>query len=257
LVGHDGDIAVSELPFRILGEPRRDGILIVGDHASNRVPSGLDLGIEPSLLEDHIAWDIGVAAVSAQMVETANFAAYLGNISRLVVDLNRNADEAAVVPAHSDGVHIAGNQLDRAAHASRLQAYHHPYHQRLERVLAEKRPALILSLHSFTPQLQSRRGVVRAWELGVLYNEQEAPSKVAIGYLELQGLNVGDQLPYSGKQLNATMNRHAEANNIPYVGIEMRQDLVSDLAGQQRLAHILSDMSHFVSEKLGLTTQNP
>ena len=41
---------------------------------------------------------------------------------------------------------------------------------------------------------------------------------------------VGDQLPYSGKLLNATMNRHAESNGIPYVGIEMRQDLVGDAA---------------------------
>jgi predicted N-formylglutamate amidohydrolase len=50
------------------------------------------------------------------------------------------------------------------------------------------------------------------------------------------------------------MNRHAEANDIPYVGIEMRQDLVGDAAGHARFAHILSGMCHFVSEQLGLTT---
>jgi predicted N-formylglutamate amidohydrolase len=58
-------------------------------------------------------------------------------------------------------------------------------------------------------------------------------------------------LPYSGKLMNATMNRHAEANDIPYIGIEMRQDLACAPSGQARLARILSDMCHFVSERLG------
>jgi predicted N-formylglutamate amidohydrolase len=85
----------------------------------------------------------------------------------------------------------------------------------------------------------------------VLYNEQEAASKLAIPFLENAGYLVGDQLPYSGKLLNATMNRHAEANDIPYIGIEMRQDLAGSPSGQARFARILSDMCHFVSERLG------
>ena len=62
-----------------------------------------------------------------------------------------------------------------------------------------------------------------------------------------EGLNVGDQLPYSGKLLNATMNRHAEAKDIPYVGIEMRQDLVRDAAGQARFAEQLGRMCRKVA----------
>jgi predicted N-formylglutamate amidohydrolase len=44
------------------------------------------------------------------------------------------------------------------------------------------------------------------------------------------------------------MNRHAEANGIPYVGIEMRQDLVGDPAGHALWAHRLANMC----QKLGL-----
>jgi predicted N-formylglutamate amidohydrolase len=61
---------------------------------------------------------------------------------------------------------------------------------------------------------------------------------------------VGDQLPYSGKQLNATMNRHAEALGIPYVGIEIRQDLIELAAGQERYAAILADMAQYIVERL-------
>jgi predicted N-formylglutamate amidohydrolase len=43
------------------------------------------------------------------------------------------------------------------------------------------------------------------------------------------------------------MNRHAEANGVPYIGIEMRQDLVSDAAGQAlfaaRLARLCSKVA--------------
>jgi predicted N-formylglutamate amidohydrolase len=246
-------IAVSWFPYRILGEPRRGSILIIGDHASNHVPADIDLGIEDNLLADHIAWDIGVAEVCEAMVNSGKFAGYLGNVSRLVVDLNRYAGEAGVIPATSDGISVLGNEISNDARQRRVQAYHQPYHDRLADILTNARPALILSLHSFTPQLASRKDEQRPWEVGILYNEQEAPSKAAIGYLAAQGLMVGDQQPYSGKLLNATMNRHAEGNNIPYIGVEMRQDLVNDAPGRERFAQILANMCHFVSEKLGLT----
>ncbi len=124
----------------------------------------------------------------------------------------------------------------------------------MQQLLALHRPALILSLHSFTPALGSKPNEARPWEVGVLYNDHETASKLAIPFLEDAGYLVGDQLPYSGKVLNATMNRHAEANNIPYIGIEMRQDLSSTAVGQARYARILSDMCHFVSEQLGYST---
>ena len=245
--------AVSQPPYRVIGEPKRGSVLIVGDHASNHVPDNIDLKIDQALFDEHIAWDIGVAAVSELMVAKADYTAFLGNVSRLVVDLNRYADEPGVVPDHSDGIMIVANRLSQTDRAARLQSYYHPYHDRLAQFLDQQRPSLILSLHSFTPSLQSRPDERRPWEIGVLYNEHEVTSKLAIGYLETQSLIVGDQLPYSGKHLNATMNRHAESNRIPYAGIEMRQDMVADTEGQERFAQILTDMCHFVSEELGLT----
>ena len=241
-------------PFRILGEPKSGAFLIIGDHASNAVPRDVVLGLDADNLNAHIAWDIGVDPVAHNLTQDARFAAFLGRYSRLVVDLNREEGEAGAIPSESDGRHIPGNDLDARQRADRIARYHRPYHDRLETLLLERRPAIILSLHSFTPALKTRPDEARPWDVGVLYNTQEAASKCAIPYLQDAGLNVGDQLPYSGKLLNATMNRHAEANDIPYVGIEMRQDLVGDAAGQARFAHILSAMCHFVSEQLGLTT---
>lgn len=245
---------MSDAPFEILGTPGEGGFLVIGDHASNRVPDDVDLGIDPAFLGAHIAWDIGVAPVARLITQNDNFAAFLGGYSRLVVDLNRDAHDPAAVPVESDGLAIPGNAFSAIETDIRLQRFHRPYHDHLQQLLALHRPKLILSLHSFTPALESKPNEARPWEVGVLYNDHETASKLAIPFLEDAGYLVGDQLPYSGKVLNATMNRHAEANNIPYIGIEMRQDLSSTAVGQARYARILSDMCHFVSEQLGYST---
>ena len=236
--------------WAILGQPTDGGILVVCDHASNYVPEEIGLGIDRHLLAQHIAYDIGVTGVATFMVELSGCAAFLATSSRLVVDLNRYPDDASAIPAASDGVEIPGNRLDADARKARLDRYFHPYHARLEDLLHHHRPALILSVHSFTPRLESQPYDHRPWEIGVLYNEYEAAARLAIERLEGEGLIVGDQLPYSGKLLNATMNRHAEANDIPYVGVEIRQDLVGDSTGQERFAAILAEMAQYIVEKL-------
>ena len=237
-------------PWIILGQPKTDGILVVCDHASNHVPEEIDLGIDEALLSQHIAYDIGVTGVASFLVELSGCAAFLANNSRLVVDLNRNPGDAGAIPAVSDGYDIPGNHLGAAQRQVRLDRYFHTYHARLEDLLHHHQPALILSVHSFTPRLETDPHGERPWEIGILYNEHDAASLIAIDYLEGEGVLVGDQLPYSGKQLNATMNRHAEANDIPYVGIEIRQDLIEDAQGQERFAAILAEMAQYVAEKL-------
>jgi predicted N-formylglutamate amidohydrolase len=227
----------------------QDGILIIADHASNYVPASLELGLSADQLREHIAWDIGVAAVAEKLCVQFGFAAFLGGVSRLVVDCNRERNNPSVIPQSSDGTAIAGNILDSAQREARLSEYYDPYHAALSQLLADFRPKLILSLHSFTPKLRSDPVQKRPWDIGVLYNEYEIASHLMIAELQACGLNVGDQQPYSGKLLNATMNTHAEANGIPYAGIEMRQDLVSDNAGIDRFVQILGQCSNNIAKK--------
>lgn len=235
--------------FRILGNPRAGGVLVVSDHASNRVPEDIDLGIDRALLDQHIAVDIGVAGVAELLVEGTGCAAFLGNVSRLVCDFNRDEHQPAVIPIASDGHAIPGNALDHEAHEARLMRFFRPYHDALEALLMEHPPALILSLHSFTPQLASS-DEPRPWHCGVLYNADERAARLAIPLLAEAGLNVGDQLPYSGRLLNATMNRHAEANGIPYFGLEVRQDLIGNAAGQERWAALIAPVLDQVVQQL-------
>lgn len=236
--------------YQILGTPRFGGILVVSDHASNRVPDDIDLGIDPALLDQHIAVDIGVAGVAAHMTQRPGIAAFLGGVSRLVCDFNRDEHGPTVCPIASDGHAIPGNALDHEGHEARLARFYRPYHEALARLLDEAPPALILSLHSFTPQLASDPTQQRPWQVGVLYNEDDRASRLAIPLLEAEGLIVGDQEPYSGRLLNATMNRHAEAEGRPYFGIEVRQDQIADPANHALWAERLGRIANQVAISL-------
>jgi predicted N-formylglutamate amidohydrolase len=238
---------VTKDAFRLLGTPLFGGILVVADHASNHVPPDIDLGIERALLDQHIAVDIGVGAVAELLAERPGFAAFLANASRLVCDCNRDEGAPAIIPIASDGHAIPGNKLSHAEHEARLDRFFRPYHAALAKQLDAVPVSLILSLHSFTPQLASNPDEKRPWQVGVLYNQDDRAARLAIPLLEAEGLIVGDQQPYSGKLLNATMNRHAEAEGRPYLGIEIRQDEIADAAGQAAWADRLARLCNGVA----------
>ena len=230
--------------------PGRDpSLLIAADHASARVPPGVDLGIAPELLATHIAVDIGIASLTRVLAAALDCPAILGGVSRLVIDLNREEDHPGLIPRESDGVQVPGNRLDDAERASRVSSFYRPYHERLAALVAEHRPRLLLSLHSFTPQLRSDPQP-RPWEIGVLYNDDDRAARLALPMLARAGVITGDNLPYSGRVLNATMNRHGEGRGLPYLGMEVRQDLIADDAGVARWAEALLPVIRTVSTGL-------
>jgi predicted N-formylglutamate amidohydrolase len=233
--------------FRQIGTPTPGGIVCVVDHASNAVPADITLGIPERLLHEHIALDIGTEAIADILAKDHAIPAHIAAVSRLVCDLNREEAAPGLVPEASDGHLIPGNI--GASREDRLNRFHHPYHTALEHWLAAAEPALIISLHSFTPRLETS-DAARPWEVGVLYNQDDRAARIAIPLLEAEGLMVGDNLPYSGRDLNYTMNRHAEDEGRAYLGIELRQDLAAAPADHARWATILADVAQRVASAL-------
>lgn len=246
MVDHDGATAVSEA-YRQIGTPAPGGIVCTADHASNRVSADIDLQIPAHLLGEHIAVDIGTEAIAERLARDHAIPAHIAAVSRLVCDLNREETAPGLVPESSDGHPIPGNVgADREA---RLARFHRPYHTALAAWLAAAEPALILSLHSFTPRLASR-DEPRPWQIGVLYNQDDRAARIAIPLLEAKGLHVGDNLPYSGRDLNYTMNRHAEVEGRAYLGVELRQDLVQTPTDHARWAALLAQITQRVASAL-------
>jgi predicted N-formylglutamate amidohydrolase len=227
------------------------GLLIVVDHASNRVPADIDLGIDAALLEKHIAWDIGAAALGKALCERLAAPGLFGNVSRLVLDLHREIESPGLIPVASDGHSIRGNlDLGPNERQARIDRFWRPYHGRLAGIVEDGRPDLIIAVHSFTPRLEAGDGADRPWEVGILYNEDDRAARIAIDELRRQGLPTGDNEPYSGQLLNATMNIHAEARGTPYLAIEVRNDLIRDATRVQRWAHILESVIGISRNKL-------
>ena len=236
---------MNEVWEMIEGDPA-SGMLIIADHASNHVPADIELGIDPHLLDTHIAIDLGVAALAKAL----GLPAILGGVSRLVVDLNREDDAPHTIPIASDGHAIPGNAITQDARVARIKRFWHPYHDQISHIITKNNPKLLISLHSFTPQLASDPDQQRPWEVGILYNQDDRAARIAIPALTAAGVIVGDQLPYSGKLLNATMNCHGEGRGIPYLGIEMRQDLIDDPAGVTRWAAVLTPVIMLCANQL-------
>ncbi|MDR6850099.1 MULTISPECIES: N-formylglutamate amidohydrolase [unclassified Sphingomonas] len=231
-------------------------ILLICDHASNAVPVGVELGIAPDLLDKHIAIDLGSAALTEALAEALDAPAILASVSRLVIDLNRPLESPGLIPVASDGHAIPGNAI--AERDDRIARFYVPYHEAIDAAIAARRPVLLAAIHSFTPQLESGSGAVRPWEIGILSNNDRRAAEIALPLLRAQGLVTGDNEPYSGRLLNATLDRHGEGNGIASLSIEIRNDLIADAGGVARwttiLAPILIEIRNRLASNGGLAT---
>ena len=122
---------IDNLPYRQVAadDLRPGGLLCVADHASNHVPEDIELGIDPALLDAHIAVDIGVEGIADRLARRHGMPAHIATVSRLVCDLHRREDDPAAVPSESDGTLIPGNI--GANFEARLDRFHRPYHAAL------------------------------------------------------------------------------------------------------------------------------
>jgi len=223
------------------------GILLICDHASNAVPEGIDLGIDPRLLDKHIAIDIGAGPVTEALAALLGAPAVLATVSRLVIDLHRQPDHPGLMPHISDGNLIPGN--DHADRDERIARFHRPYHHALAAAIRETKPTLLASIHSFTPQLE-QGSAARPWEIGILSNRDRRAADLAVALFRGAGIPTGDNEPYSGRALNATLNRHGEANGIASLAIEIRNDLIGDDAGVARWSDILTPILESIRNSL-------
>lgn len=225
-------------PFETV--PGSGRLLLLCDHASNRVPAALGgLGLDPSQFERHIAYDIGMRGVTLSLARRLGAPAALTRFSRLVIDPNRGPDDPTLLMRLSDGAIVPGNaRADAAEKARRIAAFHAPYHDAvsalLDQILDAGEIPLIVSMHSFTP---AWKGHPRPWHVGLLWDRDDRVAKPLIAALEAEGdLVVGDNEPYDGALIGDTMHRHGTVRGVPHVLIEVRQDLVADEAGQEAWA---------------------
>ena len=226
-------------PYRHTDRSRDSNIMILCDHASNCVPPFVcdgDLGLTPSDMGRHIAYDIGAAGVSRALGEMLGASVLMSNFSRLVIDPNRGEDDPTLIMRLYDGSVVPANRhLTPDQKRERLDRCYRPYHDKIEAELARLDRPVLISVHSFTPQLRGR--APRPWHIGVLYAHD---TRLALPLMQqiarLDDVCLGDNEPYHGAIVGDTMDRHGLSRGRPHVLIEVRNDLIQTEAGQKAWA---------------------
>jgi predicted N-formylglutamate amidohydrolase len=200
-------------------------------------------------LQRHIAWDIGALGVARQVAAELDAPLVAQNYSRLVIDCNRDPRVATSIPTIGESVEIPGNiGLSEAEVVARRVEIFDPYHNHLRALLDERlaagRPTILVAQHSMTNIF---KGVQREMHAAVLYNRDRRFAGLVLDMLRREAdLLITDNEPYFvSDDTDYTIPRHGEARGLPHVEIEIRQDLVSDAAGQtawaRRIASALRD----------------
>ena len=241
------EIMQNNHPYEWHNHNGKTPVLILCDHASNHVPAsvnGGDLGLPPADMQRHIAYDIGAAAVARQLSDMLNAPSILTKFSRLVIDPNRGEDDPTLLMKLYDGSVISGNRhADIAERERRLNSFYRPYHteitEYIDEQIAEGRVPPLISIHSFTPQLNGRPK--RPWHIGVLWDKDPRLAVPLIDFFrEDPDVVVGDNEPYSGELAHDTLNRHGTQRGLPHVLIELRHDLIATKEGQFEWAERLA-----------------
>jgi predicted N-formylglutamate amidohydrolase len=231
-------------PFTVESETGASPFLIVADHAGKVVPRRLgQLGLCEAECNRHIAWDIGIGAVCSLMGAALDATILRQNYSRLVIDCNRMPGSDQSIVGLSERTRVPGNiGLSENDRAERLREIFKPYHDRIASELDRRRdsgqPTALISMHSFTPMFKN---IARPWQIGVLYNRDPRFAHILMEFLRREkGLVIGDNEPYTvADATDYTIPIHGERRNLHHVAIEIRQDLITDEAGQRMWAALL------------------
>jgi predicted N-formylglutamate amidohydrolase len=237
-------------PVGIRNDAAQSPFLMICDHAGNAVPAALaDLGLPRAELERHIAIDIGILGTSEALSDLLGTPLVFQRYSRLVVECNRREASTSFIASMSDGTLVPGNQsVSEADRRARIREIAVPYHGeiagRIDRRLAAGEPVLLIAMHSFTPMLQAVPES-RPWHIGLCFHQNRVFSDYVLAELGADtSLIIGKNQPYSvNMKEDYSIPIHAEARGLPYVEIEIRQDLIASPEGQAewaaRLAIIL------------------
>ena len=233
----------------------RSPFLLTCDHYGRAIPRGLgDLGLPERELTRHIAWDIGISGVAEALSRHLGAHLVAQRYSRLVIDCNRPPGAPSSIPRLSEATIIPGNEnLTREAAEARRRAIFDPYHRRIREAidtrLRENIPTVLVSLHSFTPVYA---GVARPWHIGTLYQRDTRLPARLLEQLRREGdLVVGDNEPYAvSDATDYTIPVHGEKRGLMNTGIEIRQDLIAEEAGQQQWADRLARIFGVIETEL-------
>jgi predicted N-formylglutamate amidohydrolase len=241
---------LSEADGECVGVERPHGkspLLIICEHASPALPEQFgDLGLSQEALSSHIAWDPGALAVARGISSALDATLVYQRFSRLIYDCNRPPDAPGAMPEKSEIYAIPGNQnLTAEERLARTQALYIPFHDAVRRLLRERQArgqdTVIVTVHSFTPVYNGKE---RAVELGILHDaDNRLAERMLASAADAPLYRTERNEPYGPQDgVTHTLILHGLSNGLRNVMIEIRNDLISDDAGQGVMADYLTGL---------------
>ncbi len=231
----------------IVNVVNRDGsgpVVLVCEHASSFIPEKYEnLGLAPDLLQSHIAWDPGALGVAKILSRYLDAPLIAQRISRLVYDCNRSADSPSAIPDRSELYDIPGNRgLSATDHNARMSEVYEPFRQTLETILKARLvsdiPTNLITIHSYTPIFNNRS---RSVDIGILHDSDTRLGDAMLDVCsdELR-YRVRRNQPYGPEDgVTHTLCEHGIRFGLANAMIEIRNDIIQDEAGQEKLANWL------------------
>ncbi|WP_086994759.1 N-formylglutamate amidohydrolase [Rhizobium sullae] len=241
---------LSEADGNCVGIERPHGkspLLVICEHASWTLPEQFgDLGLSEEALKSHIAWDPGALAVARGISTALDATLVFQRFSRLIYDCNRPPESPAAMPEKSEIYAIPGNQnLSAEERRARTEALYLPFHDVVRGLIKDRhgrgQETVIVTVHSFTPVYNGKE---RAVELGILHDADSRLADLMLaGAVDAPLYKTERNEPYGPQDgVTHTLILHGLSNGFRNVMIEVRNDLISDDAGQGVMADYLKGL---------------
>jgi predicted N-formylglutamate amidohydrolase len=159
----------------------------------------------------------------------------------LVIDPNRGEKDPTLVMQLYDGTIIPANKnMTDLEKERRLDLFYRPYHDAIKNLLNSFQDPIIVSIHSFTPQLKGKKK--RPWHVGLLTSGDRRFHNVLLKSFEKEPqLCVGDNEPYIGTSPGNTIDKHAIIEERFNTLIEVRNDLIKTDFDQKAWAKLIKN----------------
>lgn len=243
--------------LQIINADGTSNIMLVCEHASNRIPSTLDtLGLSEEALQSHAAWDPGAEAIALLLSKSLDAVLVTAGFSRLVYDLNRPPEHPDAMRAISEIYRIPGNtNLSQQDQQTRTKDLYRPFHDEIDLILdrhqAENRMSVLVTIHTFTPVYLGKK---REVELGILHgSDTRLADELLRAAPRITKFTTLRNAPYGPEDGVAhSLEIHALPRGILNVMLEIRNDLVATAEQQIKMGKIietlllsaLSELSH-------------
>jgi predicted N-formylglutamate amidohydrolase len=225
---------------------RRGALLVVTcEHTTSRLPRPWTWGEDRWIATTHWARDGGAAELAAGLAGIFGAPALFTRVTRLLVDADRAPEAEDLIRTEAGGRPIALGAVDATERARRVAAFHAPWHEAVDRIVAGCPGAAVIAVHTFTPVWE---GQPRSVEIGVLCDRDEIPAGRALDGLRARGWEARLDEPRSGKgggmwSAASVAARHRRVA----LQIEVREDIATDPARRELL---LGDLAGALREAL-------